>query len=93
MLPVRKQALSVKRSQLRVAQPDRWHVRRGTADTSSHINADYSVLAAIALRSFNTQFVESFQIMLVDWRYGGSVFCGLNERTERGEQFRLIRHD
>jgi hypothetical protein len=32
--------------------------------------------------------------MLFDRRYRGSVFCGLNEGTERVEQFQLlIRQD
>src|SRR5215472_9715936 len=64
------------------------------ADAGGHLNADDAVLAAIALRSFCAQFVQSFQIMLVDRRYRGAVFCSLNKCTERVEQFQLlIRHD
>jgi hypothetical protein len=90
VLPFRQQALPVERTELGVAQPDGRQVRRAAAGAGGHLNADHSVFAAIALGSLHAQFMESLQIVLVDRRYGGSFFGGLDECPERVEKFRLL---
>ena len=59
MLPVRKHALPVKRSQLRVPEPDRWKVGCGSARPGCHLDADHPIFATIPLGSLDAEFVES----------------------------------
>jgi hypothetical protein len=79
MLPFRKEALPVERAELRVAQPNGGQVRRWTAGTRGHFDADHSIFSAITLRPFHTQLMESFQILLIDGRNGGTLFCSFDE--------------
>ena len=90
VLPLCEQALPVERTEVSVAQPDGGHVRHGAAGVGDHLDADHSIFAAIALGSFYAQFVESFEIMLIDRRDGGAFFGCLDECPERLEQFRLL---
>ena len=90
VLPLCELALPVERTEVGVAQPNGGQIRCGTAGTRGHLDADHSIFAAIALGSFYAQFVESFEIMLIDRRDGGAFFGGLDECPERLEQFRLL---
>jgi hypothetical protein len=85
VLPFRQQALPVERTQLGVAQPNGGQVRHGAAGTGGHLDADHSIFAAIALGPLDTQFMESFEIMLIDRRDGAAFFGCLDECPERLE--------
>jgi hypothetical protein len=82
MLPICEQALPVERAKLGMAQPNGRQVRCRTAGPGSHLDADHSILAAIALGSFHAQFVESLQIVLIHGRNKGASFCCLDEGPE-----------
>ena len=90
VLPLCEQALPVERTEVGVAPPNGGQVRCGTAGAGGHLDADHSIFAAIALGSFYAQFVESFEIMLIDRRDGRALFGCLDECPERLEQFRLL---
>ncbi len=83
VLPFCEQALPVERSELGVAQPDSRQVRRWAAGAGGHLDADHSIFAAIALGSFNAQFVKSLQIVLIDRRDRCAFLGCLDECSER----------
>jgi hypothetical protein len=83
VLPICEQALPVERAELGMTQPSGRRVRCRTAGPGGHLDADHSILAAIAPGSFHAQFVESLQIVLTDRRNRGAFFCCLDECPER----------
>lgn len=64
-----------------------------TTSTSGQFDADYSVFTAIAFRSIDSQFMESFEIVFVDRRDAGASLSSLDEGAKGVNQIGLIiRH-
>jgi len=90
VLPFCQESLPIKKAQLSVTQPDCGQVRTRTAGASGHLNTNHAVFSTIALGAFDTQLVESLEVVLIDRWYGGAFFGRLKEFAERLEKFRLL---
>jgi hypothetical protein len=89
VLPFCEKPLPEQRPELRVAQPDRGQVRGGTASSGGEFETDDSIFAAVSLRTFHAQFVQGFQIVLVDGRNDGTFFGSVEECSEGFELIHL----
>ena len=82
VLPLGENAFPVQLSELRVTQPHCREVYARAADASHQFDADDSVFADVAFRAFHAQFMERFQIVLVDCRDDSALFGCLNKCAE-----------
>lgn len=82
MLPFGQESLPVELPQLRVTEPDRRHIRPGAAGVGCSVQADYTVFANVALRAFDTEFMQTLEIVRIDGQNGCAFFSLLEKSTE-----------